>query len=115
MKRLFLGLILTVALVLGSNVLTWRATGVSYDHFTWTAYAGMIYPETEAEVPGGCSDGLDNDLDGPIDCDDEDCLRDIACGFAPAPALSPVGFAVLLALLILVGFFGILRRRQPQE
>ncbi len=26
-----------------------------------------------------CSDGVDNDLDGPTDCDDPDCLTDAAC------------------------------------
>jgi hypothetical protein len=116
MKRLILGLIVVVALVLGTNLLTWRATGVSYDHFTWAAYAGIIYPETEDEVPGGCSDGIDNDLDGDIDCEDENCQQNVACGFAPAPVLSPGAVAVLLALLMMVGLFGIVRRRhQPQE
>jgi len=26
-----------------------------------------------------CTDGLDNDCDGAVDCDDRDCFRDAAC------------------------------------
>ena len=42
-----------------------------------------------------CSDSIDNDLDGLIDCDDQDCIRDVNCSNpapvpAPAPAPAPV-------------------------
>ena len=115
MKRLFLGLVVTLTLVLGSSLLTWRTTGLSYDRFTWAAYAGMqIYPDTEEEVPGGCSDGLDNDNDGPIDCADSDCADAIVCN-APAPVMSVTGIAALMTMLMLVGLFGLLRRRQQHE
>jgi len=30
-----------------------------------------------------CSDGIDNDFDGDIDCEDQDCLSDPACGIGP--------------------------------
>src|SRR5262245_49469289 len=111
MKRLTLGLLVTLALVLGSSLLTWR-TGVSYEHFTWAAYAGgAMYPDTEIEVPGGCSDGEDNDIDGPIDCADSDCRLSVVCN-APAPAMSTTGIAVLLTLLASIGFVTLLRRRQ---
>jgi hypothetical protein len=101
----------------GSNLLTWRTTGLSYDHFTWAAYAGdmkVIYPDTENEIPGGCSDGEDNDLDGPIDCADSDCIADIACN-APAPVVTFSGMVVLMTLLMLVGWLGLGRKRRLQE
>lgn len=113
MKRLVLGLVVTLTLVLGSSLLTWKTTGLSYDRFTWAAYAGMTYPDTEDEVPGGCSDGIDNDNDGPMDCADSDCAEDIACN-APAPVMSVTGIATLLTLLMLVGLFGIMRRREHE-
>lgn len=115
MKRLSLGLIVALALVVGSNLLTWRTTGLSYDQFTWAVYAGpMIYPETEDEVPGGCSDGIDNDMDEDVDCADSDCADNIVCN-APAPALSGTGIALMMALLLLVGWFGVARRSRFQE
>ena len=33
----------------------------------------------EGEVPAECWDGLDNDDDGFIDCDDQDCLIYTEC------------------------------------
>jgi len=115
MKRLILGLLVTLALVLGSSFLTWRTTGVSYDRFTWAAYAlPTVYPDREDEVPGGCSDGIDNDIDGRIDCADSDCADAVVCN-APVPVISVTGIATLMLILTLVGLVGLLRRqRQPQ-
>jgi len=113
MKRLLLGLVVAVVLVLGSSLLTWR-TGVSYDHFTWAAYAQQTYPGTENGVPGGCSDGVDNDRDGRTDCADSDCADSPACP-AAAPAMSVSGIAILLTVLALIGLFSLLRRPQRHE
>ena len=33
----------------------------------------------EDNRPGDCSDGIDNDDDGLIDCDDSDCLNSVEC------------------------------------
>lgn len=115
MKRLALGLVVTLTLVLGSSLLTWNTTGVSYDHFTWAAYAGpIIYTDTEDELPGGCSDGIDNDNDTFIDCADSDCNNNIACT-SPAPAMSMTGLVALLALLTVVGMVSLMRRRYQHE
>ncbi len=37
---------------------------------------GGAHPETPPEL---CDDGIDNDVDGAIDCDDEDCSLTFAC------------------------------------
>lgn len=36
-----------------------------------------------ADEVGLCSDGVDNDCDGDIDCDDGDCATDLACSCLP--------------------------------
>lgn len=42
--------------------------------------AGCLEPEEEyPENEINCTDGVDDDLDGLIDCDDSDCLVDEAC------------------------------------
>jgi hypothetical protein len=42
----------------------------------WQACGGETLPSAEA---GHCADGLDNDCDGLVDCNDPDCANDIAC------------------------------------
>lgn len=44
-------------------------------------------PAREDDTPNGCSDEIDNDEDGFIDCFDNDCLRNIDC--LETPPLSP--------------------------
>lgn len=117
MKRFLLSLVVASVLVLGSGLLTWRTTGLSYDQFTWAAYAGpgVMYPEREDEDPGGCSDGIDNDNDGAIDCADvRDCGDEIICR-SPAPVMSTGGLAALIAALMLIGLYGMVRRRADQN
>jgi hypothetical protein len=115
MMRFALGLSLAILIVLGNGLLTWNTTGLSYDRFTWVAYAGtLMYPMTEDEVPGGCTDGEDNDMDGDIDCADEDCANVVPC-VAPAPVISPAGLLVLMIVLMLLGSFGILRHRRLES
>jgi hypothetical protein len=116
MKRFLLSMVVVSLFVLGSGLLTWP-TGLSYDQFTWAAYAGpgVMYPETEDEDPGGCSDGIDNDNDTLIDCADrEDCADEIVCN-APAPVVSPTGVIALIAGLMLIGLYSLLRRRAEQN
>lgn len=46
-----------------------------------------------SEVPGvTCSDGLDNDCDGDLDCADSDCVTDPACTVAVDPTRPDAGF-----------------------
>ena len=53
----------------------------------WVAALGWILGGCQAEIDGGketdtaggCGDGVDNDGDSIIDCDDEDCLDDEEC------------------------------------
>lgn len=59
--------------------------------------------------PQGCSDGIDNDGDGKIDCADPDCANVPPCA-AAAPALSPV-MLLLLAGALTVGGWRLSRLR----
>ncbi len=55
-----------------------------------------------------CGDGIDNDGDLLIDCDDPQCVGIPPCiAPAPAPLLSPVAVAVFVLGLFLVGMLGI--------
>jgi hypothetical protein len=54
---------------------------------------------------GACSDGIDNDHNGLIDCADPACADDPPCARI-APAMSP---RVLLALVAVLGVIGLLR------
>lgn len=117
MKRLLLSSVVALVLVLGSGLLTWRTTGLSYNQFSWVAYAGagVMYPEHEGDEPGGCADGEDNDGDDLVDCADvEDCRDEIVCR-SPAPVMSPGGMVAMIGALMLIGLYGLMRRRAPQN
>jgi hypothetical protein len=55
-----------------------------------------------------CIDGLDNDEDGLIDCEDPGCAGDVFC-LPVAPAMSPPMTLVLVVFLGLVGLLGLAR------
>ena len=42
-----------------------------------------IAQEVEGDAPGECSDQIDNDADGDVDCDDPDCADSDACCVDP--------------------------------
>jgi hypothetical protein len=68
----------------------------------------------ETDVADGCTDGLDNDLDGLIDCGDPDCVSVDPC-VAPAPALGPLGLVGGAVMLLLIGGAALrVRRREDQ-
>ncbi len=56
----------------------WLNTGMSYPYTmastTWTGDGGTCTPTPEA-----CTDGVDNDCDSLVDCDDPDCSADPDC------------------------------------
>lgn len=91
--------VLAAAIVIANLVVSVEFLGLSYERFDWKAYAQAYIPG-EDEVPGGCSDGIDNDGDGLIDCADPDCFLAPNCRVpAPAPALS--WYAMLASVLAL--------------
>jgi MYXO-CTERM domain-containing protein len=104
--------------------------GLSSGPSGWTAFAqGAPYTPTETptatptatptitpphENTGGaswCSDGIDNDGNGLIDCEDPACANVPPCPPA-APVVSRGGLAAGVFLLLLVGAFGLRRRRR---
>jgi hypothetical protein len=97
----------------------------SYQQFTWEAYAGVVYTETPTATPTAtatatptpsddenssgdpaCNDDFDNDFDGAIDCADSDCLSSPFCR-TPAPVVSHRSLALIVVLLVAIGFFGL--------
>jgi len=57
-----------------------------------------------------CSDGIDNDGDGLIDCRDPDCAFVPPCG-GPAPTLSRDLNMLLAGILVMAGAWLLSRRR----
>jgi hypothetical protein len=53
-----------------------------------------------------CDDNFDNDFDGAIDCVDSDCIGIAPCG-VPAPVVSHRTLALIVGLLIAIGFFAV--------
>ncbi len=113
-KKLLGGAWIAMVAVFASGFLTPLMTGLSYDRFTWMAYALMpVYPTTETGDlgPAACSDNLDNDNDGSIDCADLDCSRVHPCS-TPAPVLSRAGLVLLIVVFAIIGLFRLRVKRQ---
>jgi len=68
-------------------------------------------PSSEAFLGfSSCTDGIDNDMDGLIDCADPDCSHTPPCG-APVPLMSWSPLALLVVALFSAGAFGVRRIR----
>ena len=65
----------------------------------------------ENSLPDQCSDGIDNDANGLVDCNDPSCFGTAPCG-ANAPTLSPRLLGVLVLALAIVGGLGVMSRRR---
>ncbi len=68
----------------GNNFAKWQKDGVDYATTASTSVTiGANTTMTAVFVTGGtaeaCQDGIDNDLDGLIDCADSDCVADASC------------------------------------
>ncbi len=71
----------------GDDTVSWSVTPGSTWYLVVDGFAGQASPydltldvvETVPAVEGDCSDALDADADGDIDCDDSDCAADVAC------------------------------------
>jgi hypothetical protein len=63
-------------------------------------------PHEDSGGAQGCSDGIDNDGDGLIDCADPDCGNTPPCG-PVAPVMSPRMVVVLIVTLSAVGLLGL--------
>jgi hypothetical protein len=109
------------ALMLLNAFVVLNYTGLSYQPFSWKAFAGL-YPDGAS-----CLD--------PADCNSGNCVDDVCCNdpctganqscdipgregtclalqAAPAPTLSGTGLLIGSALLAAIGALGLLRRRR---
>ncbi|HYD48395.1 MAG TPA: hypothetical protein VEB21_08615 [Terriglobales bacterium] len=102
---------------------TATATATSTDTPTSTPTATPTETPTDTPTPsptitaaagedasGGisCTDEIDNDFDGLLDCDDPDCIDTPPCG-APVPAASSGAVAVLIVVLASAGLLALRR------
>ena len=101
-----------VLLLLLNGIFVAQLMGLSYSHFTWEAYA-QTYGAGENGDPASCSDGIDNNLNGLIDCADPACFGFVNC-VNHAPALSLAGLVSLVIVLATTGAL-ILRRSRRTE
>jgi len=100
--------LLALTLVLLNGWIVVRLVGLPYGSFQWTVFAQTYF--AESEIPGGCSDGIDNNGDGLADCADPTCRADSSCA-AAAPIMGAQGVFLAILALVLASYFGL--RRQP--
>lgn len=103
---------LAIVLMLLNGFFVARLLGVSYGHFGWEAYAGSYTPGEGGGPESTCSDGIDNDMNGLIDCFDPGCANALACA-ARAPVVSTSGLLSLAVVLTSVGVLVLRRRSNP--
>jgi hypothetical protein len=89
------------------NTAEWAAR-VSVITSTSTSMATVTVTETGA---AGCSDTIDNDGDGFIDCLDPECVGDPVC-VAQAPTLGTPALLFSALLLLAIGGFALVARRR---
>lgn len=106
LKAILLGITVAVVMVSLNGLAAFNLIPSSYTHFSWQAYAGVVYTPLENSSAQGCSDMDDNDGDGLIDCEDPNCFRTPPCG-VPAPLMSNRGLGLMAVLFALIGFFGL--------
>jgi hypothetical protein len=104
------------ALMLLNAFVVLNYTGLSYEPFSWKAFA-QSYPPGHECTPGQCAPGLFC-VDGvccttPCDGPNETCNPEGLCiNTAPAPALSGTGLLIAALLLAGVGTIGLVRNRR---
>jgi hypothetical protein len=93
---------------------TASATATAASTGTATATRTAASALREVDVPGGCTDGVDNDADGVTDCADPDCTNTADCPRA-SPAISPVGLVAAVLLLVALAFYRMRRWREERD
>ncbi len=97
----------------GPNTSTPTATSTSTSTptatVTETATATPTITPTAEVGTALCEDGIDNNLNGLIDCQDPSCAGSDPC-VAPAPMLSPLFVGIGLAVLALISLLQLRRR-----
>ena len=88
---------------------TGTASGTATSTATTTPPATPTITPTAEVGTALCSDGIDNNLNGLIDCADPSCAGSGPC-IAAAPALSPVLLLLSIAALSLLGLLQLRRR-----
>jgi hypothetical protein len=104
-------LLVALGLMVLNGFFVAQLVGLSYDRFTWEAYA-QGYGPGEDGTPQSCSDGIDNNTNNLIDCADPACFGVYPCA-ASAPTVS---FPGLISLGVVLGSIGLLalRRRRTE-
>jgi len=136
---IIIGIIVGAILVLANGFAAFRFLPSSYEHFTWQAYAEVVYTDTPTATPTAtptqtpthtptrtpsdaensagaqaCDDGIDNDFDDLVDCADSDCAGVPPCA-SPAPAASNRTLVFIVVLLFAVGLLALAPVRTRKE
>ena len=109
------------ALMLLNAFVVINYTGLSYEPFSWKAFAQGYGPGTPCSLatecdPMFCVDGVC--CDSPCDGPNESCNQQgnegtcLAIPPAPAPVLSGTGLLIGALLLAIVGMYGLIRNRR---
>jgi hypothetical protein len=109
------------ALMLLNAFVVLNYTGLSYEPFSWKAFAQMYPPGTPCTSPSQCSptfcvDGVccDEACNGPNESCDQSGMEGTCTAITPAPApvLSGTGLLIGALLLAAVGTMGLIRTRR---
>jgi hypothetical protein len=92
-----------------TNTATATATATATNTATVTATATATITPTAETGDARCTDGIDNNLNGLVDCADGSCFGSADCA-QPAPLASPLFMVLFLATLSLVGLLALRRR-----
>ena len=115
---------LVPALLLFNAFVVINYTGLSYEPFSWKAFA-QTYPDgASCSDPADCLSGnCVDDVCCNTPCDQPDQLCDqpgregvcVTVQTAPAPALSGIGLLIAAVMLAALGGIGFLRGRRPNS
>ena len=113
LDAILLGVGVAAIFVLLNALAAFNLIPSSYGHFSWQAYAEVVYTQ-ENQAPQGCNNGVDDDGDHLVDCADPDCASTIPCG-VPAPVMSHQGVVLMAVLFGLIGVFTLVPLRSGKR
>lgn len=110
------------ALMLLNAFVVLNYTGLSYEPFSWKAFAQSYPPGTGCTDPSQCASGFceqgvccETECDGPNESCNQPGFEGICLATAPVPAVSGTGLLIAALLLAVVGTYGLIRNRRLNE
>jgi len=108
---ILLGLVLAAFLVVVNGLAAFNLVPSSYQQFTWTAYAAVLYPNgASCETSDQCHSNFCVSMvccNSICDVPGQTCATGTCVTPAPAPAVSNRTLVLIVALLLAIGFFAL--------